>query len=291
MKRFTTSILLTLLTTCLFAQAQMIVWSEGTPTAFPITAVDSITFNLEDESTANGVFSVSDSTTVAFSSGNLQYHPVDNIWRFAPKQTDYIGNANTNIAPTYDGWIDLFGKGTGLNPTCSTNKHADYKATTDWGVNTIGEDAPNTWRSLGYYEWDYLIHYRENADQLIGVAQVNGVNGTILLPDNWTCPEGITFKPGFHDAEYSAANYAAYQSFNADQWAAMEETGAVFLPAAGYRGEKKIIDLQVIGRYWSDSNDPYSDMMAGYITMYSDDAFMMWSFRYYGMSVRLVQDL
>jgi uncharacterized protein (TIGR02145 family) len=289
MKKVTILILSTLAFSFAFAQTQMHVWTAGVETVFDIAAVDSITF---DGNVIEGIgrFSVSDTTLVTFSKGNLQYHPKNDEWRFADHQTDFVGNSNANISPTYDGWIDLFGKGTGNNPTCCSNVHADYAVSVDWGVNTIGNDAPNTWRSLTYSEWSYLLNTRDNASALCGVAQVAGVNGMVFLPDNWVCPAEVTFKSGYH-AEWGKANYAAYQTISASQWEKMEQSGAVFLPAAGYRGEKKIIDLQDIGRYWSSTNDAYSDFMAGYITMYSDDAFMMYSMRYYGMSVRLVRDL
>lgn len=275
-----------------YAQTHIHVWVNGVETSFPIASVDSITFNSAEPDYSHGIgtFSVSDTSQVTFSKGNLQYHPKNDEWRFAEQQTDYVGNANTNISPTYDGWIDLFGKGTGDNPTCCSNVHADYYTSVEWGVNAIGEDAPNTWRTLTYTEWQYLLDLRNNASELRGVAQVNGVNGMVFLPDDWVCPSDITFKAGYH-ASWGKANYAAYQTISADQWNKMQEAGAIFLPAAGYRGEKKVIDLQDIGRYWSATNDPYSDFMAGYITMYSDDAFMMYSMRYYGMSVRLVKDL
>ena len=83
-------------------------------------------------------------------------------------------------------------------------------------------------------EWDYVVFNRPNASSLRGVAQVNGVNGLILLPDSWTCPSGVTFKAGFH-SNFGADYYATYQSFTADHWSKLESAGAVFLPAVGVR--------------------------------------------------------
>ncbi|MBQ0154797.1 MAG: hypothetical protein KBS70_08475, partial [Bacteroidales bacterium] len=54
-----------------------------------------------------GSFSVSPTTKVTFAPGNLQYQASTNTWRFAEHQYDYVGDANTNISATYDGWIDL----------------------------------------------------------------------------------------------------------------------------------------------------------------------------------------
>ena len=58
------------------------------------------------------LFSVSASDRVFFSKGNLQYQPINGIWRFAENQYDVIGLDNEKISPKYTGWIDLFGWGT-----------------------------------------------------------------------------------------------------------------------------------------------------------------------------------
>ena len=231
-------------------------------------------------------FSVSSTKTVTFSSGNLQYHAANNEWRFAPNQTDYIGEANANISSTYNGWIDLFGWGTGNNPTNKSTDYEDYQTFVDWGVNKIGNNAPNTWRTLTYDEWYYLRRERPNYDKLIGVAQVNGVNGLILLPDDWTCPSGVTFKSGFHD-NYGTDYYAKYQIFSSSEWAKLEASGAVFFPAVGYRYGSNVRGVQSYGFYWS-ATEYYSN--ANNLVFDSDVAYMYTFNRFNGLSVRLVQD-
>ena len=239
-----------------------------------------------------GVFSVSADKQVTFSKGNLQYHPANDEWRFAENQTDYIGNANSNCSSSYNGWLDLFGCSTSAtNFGVSTSEDRDdYSGSfVDWGTNKIGNDAPNTWRTLSYDEWKYLLNTRPNASSLKGVAQVNGVNGLILLPDNWVCPEGVTFKSGFHSS-FGVEYYAAYQTFTADQWSKLEAAGAVFLPAVGYRLGSNVINVQYIGGYWSATED-LSDY-AGYLGFLSDGANIIDSYnRNHGRSVRLVKDL
>ena len=73
-----------------------------------------------------GVFSVGEGKTVTFSPGNLQYHPANDEWRFAQSQLDYIGEANSNISDTYNGWLDLFGWGTGAYATNLTDDYTYY---------------------------------------------------------------------------------------------------------------------------------------------------------------------
>ncbi|MBQ8056670.1 MAG: hypothetical protein IJ270_07670 [Paludibacteraceae bacterium] len=208
-----------------------------------------------------GVFSVSDSTKVQFSQGNLQYQASTDTWRFAEHQYDMVGigygltddeedcyvggtvlnSDNREISPKYNGWIDLFGWGTGDNPTKVSTNYEDYSIFEDWGDNEIsnGGNVSDAWFTLSYDEWDYLLNDRPNASSKKGVAMVNGVNGLVLLPDDCNLQIG--------------ANY------NSSEWKKMEEAGAVFLPAAGYRdfGNNGIYvdDCGEIGYYWTYNYD------------------------------------
>ena len=242
---------------------------------------------------------------MTFSKGNLQYTQSTNTWSFASAQWEMIGTDNVTDGsvssdPTYgdskEGTaladkVDLFGWSTSsTNFGVSTSKnYSDYLGSfVDWGTNKIGNDAPNTWRTLTYNEWEYLLNNRPNASSLKGVAQVNGVNGLILLPDNWTCPAGVTFKSGFH-SNHGVDYYAAYQTFTADQWSKLESAGAVFLPAAGYRYGSNVSYVQYCGYYWSATE--IDSGYAYYLFFYSVKAYMNGNYRNYGRSVRLVKDL
>lgn len=232
-------------------------------------------------------FSVSASKTVIFSPGNLQYHAANNEWRFAPNQTDYIGEDNANIGSTYNGWIDLFGWGTGTNPTNKSTAYNDYPTFVDWRVNRIGNYAPNIWRTLTYDEWYYILNNRSNASNFKGVAQVNGVNGLILFPDAWQCPSGLTFKSGFDDDDCTRC-YGYYQTISVSDWSKLESSGAVFLPAASYRYGSLVYGVQDHGHYWSATE--YDSDGVGGLQFSSSKAGMSYYDRYYGLSVRLVQD-
>lgn len=253
-----------------------------------------------------GTFSVSDSKQVTFSQGNLQYTQSTNTWSFASTQWEVIGTDNVtggsvSSDPTYgdskEGTaladkVDLFGWSTSATHfgVSTSMDNADYSGSfVDWGTNQIGTDAPNTWRTLTKNEWYYIVFYRPNASSLCGVAQVNGVNGLILLPDNWTCPVGVYFKSGFH-SNYGVDYYAAYQTFTAAEWSKLESAGAVFLPAAGSRNGSNVYYVQYSGYYWDATEGGSST--AGCLLFYSDVANMdRYYVRHLGHSVRLVKDL
>ena len=259
----------------------------------------------EDTPSAGIGFSVSVGKKVTFSQGNLQYTQSTNTWSFASSQYEVLGTDNVTSGsvesdPTY-GYIkygdaladkvDLFGWSTnatnfGVSTSTSDSDYSGFFV--DWGTNKIGNDAPNTWRTLTDDEWNYLRRERPNYSELCGVAQVNGVNGLIFLPDNWTCPEGITFKSGFH-SNSGVDYYAAYQTFTADQWSKLEAAGAVFLPAAGLRNGSNVQRVQRDGYYWS-ATEALSYSAYG-IHIFSGGAYMLNYPRYYGQSVRLVKDL
>ena len=289
------------------ASAQFYIYfSDGT-----VAKVDSISMIAPEESeqpnssAGIGVFSVSADKQVTFSQGNLQYTQSTDTWSFASAQWEMIGTDNVTGGdvtsdPTYgddkEGTaladkIDLFGWSTSANHfgVSTSTSDSDYSGSfIDWGTNKIGNDAPNTWRTLSYDEWSYLRYDRTNANELVGVAQVNGVNGLIFLPDTWVCPEGITFKSGFHSS-YGVDYYAAYQTFTADQWSKLEAAGAVFLPAAGHRYGSYGKYVQSNGSYWSATE--FSSNIARYLGFNSDVANVGNYLRNNGLSVRLVKDL
>lgn len=254
------------------------------------------------------VFSVGEGKTVTFSKGNLQYTQSTNTWSFASAQWEMIGTDNVtggsvSSDPTYgdskEGTaladkVDLFGWSTSANNFgVSTSEDSnDYSGSfIDWGTNQIGADAPNTWRTLTYNEWEYLLYSRPNASSLRGVAQVNGVNGLILLPDNWTCPEGVTFKSGFHSSR-GVDYYETYQTFTADQWSKMESVGAIFLPAAGYRVGTYVNDVHYHGSYWSATSYNGLNCCGVWdLCFHSGKSDMGDGDNILGLSVRLVKDL
>lgn len=246
-----------------------------------------------------GKFSVSATTQVQFSKGNLQYQASTSTWRFAENQYDMIGSDNSNISASYSGWIDLFGWGTGNNPTNTSTDYNDYSTFTDWGVNKVsnGGNTANQWRTLTKDEWVYLFYGRTNAATLFALGSVNGVNGTILLPDNWTLPAGASFTAsttqGLADqGEYyydeNKANHFTDNAYTKEQWSKMESAGAVFLPAAGHRYGTGVDYVGSYGYYWSASPCGTSSAFDLGFYSYGLDPQNCY-FRSYGLSVRLVR--
>ncbi|MGN0236241.1 MAG: hypothetical protein ACI4BD_08055 [Paludibacteraceae bacterium] len=275
------------------------VWISGAKVEYPLTMVDSLTFYTTatedpDVPLADG-FSVSANKKVLFSGGNLQYTQSTDTWAFATNQYDVIGEANAD-GETLADKIDLFGwsGSTGSakwGVSTSTEYNKDYSGDfADWGQN-IGDGS--TWRTLTGAEWTYLRETRTNAAKLMGVARIQisedyYANGLILLPDNWTCPDGITFKSGFA-SENSEQAYADYQTFTLLEWLRLEVTGAVFLPASGSRDGSSISNVQSGGDYWSAT--PFASGYAFYLNFYSTKTSMGFNERSHGRAVRLVQDI
>ena len=316
------------------AQVNQLVWANGRLLyGTPVESVDSLTYNeMQDIDTLHlllprtlikvvhdtvyihdtvyvetdcgenipsagiGVFSVSADKQVTFSKGNLQYHPSNDEWCFAENQSDYIGKANSNIAADYDGWIDLVGWGTGDAPTKSSTSYSDYSTFVDWGTNKIGVDAPDTWRTLSKDEWMYIFYNRPNAQSLFALGSVNGVNGTIILPDNWTTPSGVSFVASTQclswDGSYyynSNGNNFSHNTYTTEQWQTMEQAGAVFLPASGNRWGTDV-SVGDDGGYWSSSEDNEYDACLVSFGFHSLDP-QSSSYRLIGLAVRLVKNL
>lgn len=272
-------------------------------------------------------FSVSSDLKVFLSSGNLQYNPSLDQWRFAPNQWDRFDNDITihkfdvtAYSATGTSWIDLFAWGTsnyahgaityqpwvmdGLSNTNykaygDINKDLDQTGESgqaDWGYGRTFNGTAD-WRTLKYAEWDYMLNTRTNWALLKSTGNINGVNGAILLPDDWVLPSGMTFVPG-------AYNYTV-NSYTLAQWAIMESAGAAFLPAAGSidanTTEGEITNVNNWGWYWSTTHDgqtanngPYPNFYfaAGGLVIIPNSVFMaMGCDRSDGYSVRLARNV
>ena len=229
-------------------------------------------------------FSVSDSKSVYFAKGNLQYNPATHQWRLAENQWDVIGDANKNLSDKYNGWIDLFGWGTGNNPTNNSTNNKDYDNFSDWGKNNISNGGGNKWRTLSKDEWEYVFDIRNTPSGIrFAKASVNGVKGVILLPDNWN-----SSYYELDNTNRSGANFDDNTVSKSDWNTKLAAYGAVFLPNAGSRKASEISGIGKDGYYWSSTNYDSSGAFAVYIY----DRNVNSAKHYYhknGFSVRLVR--
>ena len=261
----------------------------------------------------NGVFSVSASTIVYFSQGNLQYigSAATPYWKFAENQWDYLGvtTGQNSSSQTVD--RDLFCWGTsGYNhgavcyqPWSTSTGSRDYYAygnyqynlydqtgQADWGYNAInnGGNTVNTWRTLTHEEWVYVFNTRTTTSGVrYAKAKVNNVNGVILLPDDWS-----SSYYSLSNTNQSGASFTS-NTVTASQWSTLEQHGAVFLPAAGYQYGNQygtsVYDGSY-GNYWSASYGGYGSSAwnayfnNGCLSTDGDHS------RSAGRSVRLVRD-
>ncbi len=195
-------------------------------------------------------FSVSATKTVIFSCGNLQYHPEYKQWRFAPHQYNICHKAGDKVGTNYEDWktwTDLFGWGAWIQGQIILNTSetpSAYTPVTDENNVLTGSPAISTnWTTLTTTEFQYLLGDNDKRNNKFGVAQVAGIKGMILLPDDWTkTPDGVTeFKPGTN----TNFAYEEQNNYSAESWAKMESAGAVFFPVAGYReGSSCIVGTQ-----------------------------------------------
>lgn len=255
-------------------------------------------------------FSVSLQKQVRFSRGNLQYQASTRQWRFAPRQFECLGTSNDNISATNSGWIDLFGWGTsgwdkggakffqpweisdssagygpGENSLSGSNQQADWAY---FNPIDYGGDTAKYWRTLSAGEWSYLLAGRREAVAKVGIASVEGVNGLVILPDEWVVPSGITFIAGISDTV--DIDYTQYNRFSETEWILMETAGAIFLPAVGCRTGKKTADINRYGFYWSSTSvgdkTVASNVSFSTKTLVHDNTTQ----RHYGLAVRPVVD-
>lgn len=263
----------------------------------------------DDNGASRALFSVAADRQVRLSRGNLQYQASTGTWRFAEKQYEVVGQTNSYVSADDEDWIDLFCWGTsgwesGANayqPWSISVDGTDYQpggfwqnglygdyANADWGVyNSISNGGNQTgmWRTLKNTEWAYLFGGGKRVGRW-GRASIDGrFNGIILLPDEWTTPDGISFTPALVGFESNV--------YTIEQWEQLEAVGAIFLPAAGYRELTAYGKQNEHGTYWSVSplNSNYPDCALSLIFNENELYPNAGVSRSYAFSVRLVQDL
>lgn len=242
-----------------------------------------------------GVFSVSSSTKVLFSQGNLQatYNGSSWTWAFAANQWDYIGNAPGNTSVTSSspfvsganvtvdlfGWVGASSTWTGVNKygitsstaTNATNGYGNQYSEnlkSDWGT-LIGTG----WRTLTLDEWKYLFNSRSTGGSAFGTSNARYAFATINT--NSTAVVGVILFPNSVTIAASEVTTAGTVNGNSNwatkcttaQWTALAAKGCVFLPAPGYRQGSIISDVDVSGSYWS-STSVGSNSSGSYVSSY-----------------------
>ena len=218
--------------------------------------------------------------------------------------------SNNEISSTYSGWIDLFGWGTsGYNhgavcyqPWSTSTNGNDYLAygeanynlydqtgQADWGYNAIsnGGNTEGLWRTLTIDEWYYVFYNRPTLSGIrFAKASVDGVNGVILLPNDW---DASTYN--LNNTNSGGANFTSNTIAAADWTNTLEANGAVFLPSVGGRDGTSVHHVGSTGCYWSSSCTRYGG--SAYDVLFHSNSI----FTYYdymcssGQSVRLVSSV
>lgn len=254
------------------------------------------------------LFSVGEGEQVLFSKGNLQYQATTKTWRFAEHQYDVIGKDNEKISETYSGWIDLFGWATsgydhgavnyqpwsGNKDTKSNALHWAYgdasynlydeTGQADWGYNAIsnGGNQEGLWRTPRKEEWLYLLFVRNTASGVrFAKAAVNGVNGLVVLPDQW---QANTYQ--LNSVNMAEMNYTNNVISLADWQQVLEPAGAAFLPVGGARTIEGIFELGACQTSSVGCEDSFE-------LLFGADDIYLWAtgHRGDGLSVRLVRDV
>ncbi|MBR0072902.1 MAG: hypothetical protein IJP95_03615, partial [Bacteroidales bacterium] len=186
---------------------------------------------------------------------------------------------NHNIDANYAGWIDMFGWGTsGWNSGATAympynhenlyyyyyyipnnDKYQDLTgicANADWGVfnaiyntRTRRIDPAGTWRTLSDAEWGYLLKQRTTTSGIrYAKAIVNGVNGLILVPDQWKTTTYTLNATNNTNSAFSS------NTISLSDWSILENAGCVFLPAGGDRMGTDVQHVNTAGYYWTTTH-------------------------------------
>lgn len=232
------------------------------------TAVFDSCFRMKKNGAIRKAYKVSDTTTVFFSQGNLQFNAMEGshktadstargTWHFAENQFDFIGKFdNEKVDSLYDGLIDYFSWGTsGWNsgakvyqPWSISPKSNDFLlgkldtvslvgdyANADWGVyNAIsnGGDQPGMWRTLTTDEWQYLVLHNRWTLGEITSDDGDNILCFMLIPEDFKAPENLTVKELETTEVVKQFEKTEYEGnlYTKDQFQQLEDSGVVALP-------------------------------------------------------------
>lgn len=206
-----------------YARPDVEEWGEPADLEIPL---------LKRHGSLEGIFSVSDSTKVRFSMGNLYYD--DNDRRFELFGEQYWStvrlwrDSKKNCAAfswglgEWSGYeLDWFEDETG---TPGLEPAQDLTHDKDWGSAISSE---NYWHTLTSSEWEYLlsdvdVRKGKNSPAIIE-ANDSLYFGMLLIPDDWLYNGYV-----FEDEGYWNGPYLALDD---NTWRILEFYGAVFLPS------------------------------------------------------------
>ena len=269
-----------------------------------------LSFEVETpEGAIDGLFTINDEGgKVFFSKGNLLYNKNTGVWSFMEQQYDMVEFLGQDVGENYadQDSVSLFGWSTSgydhgghcYQPWNTSSDYSDYHAygshlfnledetgQADWGYNAIanGGNTEHLWRTLTTDEWNYIFATRATPSGIrFAKACVGNVNGVILLPDDWS---GSYFNLNFPN---TTNVYFENNLISLEQWAAIEQYGAVFLPAAGYRLGTEVLNTGSSGLYWSSTH--YIENRANCVSIFDSGLYpQAVDFIFNGFSVRLVQ--
>lgn len=212
-----------------------------------------------------------------------------------------------SLAPPLDASLNKFGYGPSTNMT--DRNLVGTSANYDWGVyNRIsnGGNIAGQWRTLTAEEWSYVLFERASSpvnrmeNARYAKAIVNSNPGVILFPDSYIHPTDVSVPTQINMPDVNSD----VNTFNGNDWIAMENAGCVFLPANGWRGGTIVSNMNVtpliVGNYWSST---YSTEENAYGLTFNDQIGSSPAIspailqvvgdrtRYNGFGVRLVRDI
>ncbi|MBQ0015757.1 MAG: hypothetical protein KBT04_02080 [Bacteroidales bacterium] len=291
------------------------------------------TINPPSEGFLPAYFSVSEGKQVRFAKGNLQYSTTGShatadgtqpgTWRFADKQTDFIGDDNLNASETYTGWIDCFGWGTSgyhdeADSYClhympySTTEECAQPGSDAYKINLCGYgpsiNQADTALTAGnrYYDWGVYNAISNGGNQpgqwrtltvqewnYLLTARKDAANLNALATVNGQkgaiiLPDGFELPDGLSFTAGPTGSYTA-NVYTTQQWEQLEQAGAVFLPACGLRSKDGMSSVGMC-HYWTASASDYTAAYALRSYNYSFET-RSTNLRYNGYCVRLVTEL
>ena len=246
-----------------------------------------------------GVFSASTDRKIRFSKGNLYYSA--NNWKY------HFDNNQYDAGPDEESYSHLghFYWSSDESIAFSFGWYSDPDASSTDVFFTNRQDfiinGCSSWFTLSKDEWEYILEKRKTTygtgvlsedNHRYAAVKANNMPGLLLFPDEFTWPSEAGDEPQTFNTSSSDWNNL---NLSISEFAALQNVGCAFLPAAGYRDGQsgnvypsKVYSLTTAGYYSTASTastDSYELTFSSSNVNPSDC-----QSRFYACSVRLVTE-
>ena len=165
--------------------------------------------------------------------------------------------------------------------------YVDLGLSVKWATCNLGADAPEEYGD--YYAWSEIetkYEFTAATSSSYGQTIVDFYDAaTANMGSAWRTPTLREFQELLDNCKWTWTKVGDYYGYLVKS---RRNGNSIFLPAAGTRVETQYANFGDWGHYWSSDQYQNDPTMAQGFNFYADNCTIVWTYRYYGRTIRPV---